>query len=134
MLSLSHTKLHVNYFLTSFCPARVEHFWVEYLPDRIEFNLLSLKVRGLRNQPTCKRQSIFCHLKDQNYLFTSRNFLSAARRINFENQMTSWDIFLSWLQPQKSVTILTTLLLEINIENSWGDQDRRIVLIKEIQI
>ena len=48
--------------------------------------------------------------------------------------MTSWDIFLSWLQPQKSVTILTTLLLDINIENSWGDQDRRIVLIKEIQI
>ena len=99
------------------------------MSESIELKLLSLNVRGLRNQR--KRRSTFAYLKDQNcavYLL-QETFSQPQDELICK---TEWrgEIFFSHVSNhQNGVFILLNLLFDIKIENSWGDQDGRIVLI-----
>ena len=95
----------------------------------IEFKLFSLNVRGLRNPR--KRRSIFSYLKDQNcaiYLL-QETFSQPQDELIWKTEWRGKIRFSHGSNHQKGVAIFINPLFEITFENSWEDEDCRIVLI-----
>ena len=91
--------------------------------------MLSLNVRGLRNQR--KRRSIFSYMKDQNctvYLL-QETYSQPQDELIWKSEWRGEIIFSHGSNHQKGVCILLNPFFGAQIENSWGDENGRIVLI-----
>ena len=97
--------------------------------DQGSFSVMSLNVRGLRNQ--VKRRSIFRFLKDQNYLFylLQETYSKAGDEIIWKSEWGG-DIFFSHRSTHsRGVCILINPLHGQTVNNSNKDENGRIVSV-----
>ena len=100
---------------------------------QMKISLLSLNVRGLRNQ--VKRRSIFSFLKDQNCdIFLFQETFSEPKDESIWKSEWGGAIFFSHGSTHsKGVSILINPLRTLNVEATGKDPDGRIVSVTLVQ-
>lgn len=93
-------------------------------------NLISLNMRGIRDQSTCKRRSIFSFLKDQKALFyfLRETFSVVEDEPIWKKEWGGKMFFSHGSHHSKGVCILIDPSMKENLQYSFSDNEGRIAL------